>query len=103
MILQWKDGAVTLVAPGDFKSFKLVVEGSGGRNDVLSAFEGIAEFVDGRTAWVSQEALRRWPSQQGNAEWPKGIDAMIVKARPYGWIHDVSGAIKAHVEWVDAR
>jgi hypothetical protein len=103
MILQWKDGAVSLVAPGDFKSFKVVVEGGAvRRGDVLSAFQGIAEFVDDRTAWVSQEALRQWRSQRGDPQWQKGLDAMIAKARPYGWIHEASGAIKAHVEWSDA-
>ena len=103
MILQWKDGAVTLVAPGDFKSFKVVVEnGAVQRDDVLSAFRGIAEFADDRTAWVAQDALRHWPSQGGDPQWQKGLDAMIAKARPYGWIHEASGAIKAHVEWADA-
>ena len=103
MILQWKDGAVNLVAPGDFKSFKIVVEGGSARRaDVVSAFQGIAEFVDERTAWVSQEALRRWPSQRGDPHWGTGLDAMVAKARPYGWIHETSGAIKAHVEWAGA-
>jgi len=103
MVLQWKDGAVVLVAPGDFKAFKIVVEGGAARrDDVLSAFRGIAEFVDERTAWVAQDALRHWPSQRGDPQWQQGLDAMIAKARPYGWINEASGAIKAHVEWIDA-
>jgi hypothetical protein len=87
----------------NFRAFKLVVES--GRNkieDVRRAVAGKAELPDAETAWIFEDALRRWPGVENDNAWQQNLSAMIEKARPHGWIDDKRKAIKAHVEWVEA-
>ncbi|MEO8296239.1 MAG: hypothetical protein ABI574_00380 [Burkholderiales bacterium] len=103
MLLRWRQGAVTLEAPENFKAFKVVVESDAAQlSAVTPGFAGVATFADAQTAWVSQAALRAWPGLQADAAWLQGLDAMVAKARPFGWIDEASGAIRAHVEWAGA-
>lgn len=92
-------GAVVLLEEADdFKSFRVVI-GCGLKDPEAAgtAFEGIARFTDKRTAWVYERALRTWLGLTSDRAWQEGLDAMIVKARPFGWIDDEAHAIKAHV------
>jgi hypothetical protein len=84
----------------NFRAFKLVVEGGRDRLDhVRRATAGKAELPDADTAWIFEDALRRWPGIEQDAAWQQNLSAMIEKARPHGWIDDARKAIKAHVEW----
>jgi hypothetical protein len=94
------DRRVTLEDRGNFRAFKLVVEGR--REDidaVRRALLGTAELMDTDTAWVSQAALRGRSEVAQDTAWQQSFDAMVEKARPHGWIDDQRLAIKAHVEW----
>jgi hypothetical protein len=94
-------GEVTFEDRDNFRAFKLVAEGERVRFDaVRRALVGKAELPDADTAWILEDALRRWPGVESNAGWQQSFSAMIEKARPYGWIDDARKAIKAHVEWV---
>jgi len=85
----------------NFRAFKLVVEAERGEiEDVRRALAGKAELPDAETAWIFEDALRRWPSVAHDGGWQKNLSAMIEKARPHGWIDDARKAIKAHIEWV---
>ena len=85
----------------NFRAFKLVVEGTCDRLDVVrKATAGKAELSDPETAWIFQDALRRWPGVEHDAAWQQNFSAMIEKARPHGWIDDNRKAIKAHIEWI---
>lgn len=102
MKLRWTAGRVVLDEPEDFRSFKLVIEARDWQlAELASAFDGVATFDDRFTAWVTEAALRRWPGYEGRDSWQRGLDEMISKARPHGWIDKESGAIKAHVEWAE--
>jgi hypothetical protein len=93
-------GVVTLEDPGNFRAFKLVIEGGPAALDAARrALAGTAELPDRSTAWVFAAALRRRPEVAQDADWQKGFDTMIEKARPHGWIDEQRQAIKAHVEW----
>ena len=84
----------------NFRAFKLVVEGDRGRLDaVRRAIAAKADMPDAETAWIYQDALRRWPGVEQDRAWQQSFSAMIEKARPHGWIDDTRKAIKAHVEW----
>ena len=84
----------------NFRAFKLVVEGDRAQLDaVRRAVAGKAELPDADTAWIFEDALRRWPGVEHNATWQQNFSAMIEKARPHGWIDDSRKAIKAHIEW----
>jgi hypothetical protein len=87
----------------NFRAFKLVVEGDRGRLETIrSALAGKAELPDAETAWIDQDALRRWSGVERDEVWQQNFSAMIEKARPHGWIDDQRKAIKAHIEWVGA-
>jgi hypothetical protein len=94
-------GELTFEDRDNFRAFKLVAEGEPGKLDqIRSAVAGKAELPDAQTAWVFEDALRRWPGVAEHADWQRNFSAMIEKARPHGWIDDARKAIKAHIEWV---
>ncbi len=96
-------GDVLLEDRDNFRAFKLVVEGNRAALDaVRRAVAGKAELPDADTAWIFEEALRRWPDVAHDAAWQQNFSAMIEKARPHGWIDDARKAIKAHIEWAAA-
>jgi hypothetical protein len=95
------DRTVRLEDRGNFRAFKLVVEGNRDQLDgARSALAGTAELVDADTAWVLETALRGWPDVAHDAAWQQALTGMIEKAKPHGWIDAQRRAIKAHVEWV---
>jgi len=94
-------GELTFEDRDNFRAFKLVAEGEPGKLDqIRRAAAGKAELPDAQTAWVFEDALRRWAGVAENADWQSKFSAMIEKARPHGWIDDARKAIKAHIEWV---
>ena len=96
-------GGVEFEDRNNFRAFKLVVEGDrAGLDAARRAIAGKAELSDADTAWIYQDALRRWPGLENNAAWQHNFSVMIEKARPHGWIDDARKAIKAHIEWVSA-
>jgi len=95
------NGELSFEDRDNFRAFKLVVEASPDRLDaVRKAIADKAELPDAETAWIFQEALRRWPGAAHDAAWQQNFATMIEKARPHGWIDDARVAIKAHIEWV---
>ena len=68
---------------------------------VRKAFGKLATFSDASTGWVSPIEVRAWPAVKDDSAWQQGFDEMIRKTAPYGWIDPLTGAIKAHVEWVN--
>ena len=95
------DGRVALQERDDFRSFKLVIEGSPATLEAARrALAGTAELPDQAIAWVYEAALRRRPEVAQDAAWQTNLGAMIEKARPHGWIDDQRKAIKAHIEWM---
>jgi hypothetical protein len=95
-------GAVTLEDPGNFRAFKLVIEGGPSALDgARRALADMADVPDEATAWVFAAALRRRPEVAQDAEWQTNFDAMIEKAKPHGWIDERRNAIKAHIDWME--
>ncbi len=85
----------------NFRAFKLVIEGDQSELDAMrGAIAGNAELADAGTAWIFEDALRRWPGVEQDAAWQQNFSAMIEKARPHGWIDYLRGAIRANIEWI---
>jgi hypothetical protein len=96
------DKSVSLEDRGNFRAFKLVVEGRPEKLDeVRKTLTGVAELPDKDTAWISELALRQWPEVAQDAAWQQSLGTMIEKAKPHGWIDEQRKAIKAHVEWLE--
>ncbi len=94
-------GGLQLEDRDNFRAFKLVIEGQQAQLDAIrGALAGKAELADASTAWIFEDALRRWPEVENDAAWQQNFSAMIEKARPHGWIDDQRRAIKAHIEWI---
>ena len=93
-------GAVELRDENEFKSFKIVVEKSGADAAFIAGALGpVAKLdPDGKTAWVSQDALRTWQGKKQPAEWVAAFDKMVDAVRRFGWVRDEDKSVRAHVE-----
>ena len=95
-------GAPALRDPANFRAFKLVLHK--GRDTLAAAhaaFAGLATPEGEGHVWVSASALRARPEVAHDADWQSGFDAMVETARPHGWVHPETGAIRAHIEWAE--
>ncbi|HZT51756.1 MAG TPA: hypothetical protein VFA22_07480 [Stellaceae bacterium] len=94
------EGTVELKEPGDFKNFKIAVAKPGASPAFIAgALKGIAALeADGKTAWVSQDALRRWQGREQPADWLAAFDRMVESVRRFGWVRDSDKSVRAHVE-----
>lgn len=100
MELHWTEGRIMLAKPDDFKAFKVVVTGGKLRFvEVVQDFSGTARFDDELLCWVSQAGLQTLAGPAATPAWLAGMEAMVAKARPHGWIDEATGDIRAHVEW----
>lgn len=94
-------GRLSLSRAEDFRRFKVVMS-----DRAIGSFApGTADVApglslqDAQTAWVSCDWLRG--AGPDDADWRAGVDAMLDKARPMGWVSADGTAIKAHVEWLE--
>lgn len=98
MYLRLVDGRIDLLDPENFRAFKLVLTESVTLEEARRSFGPRAEIVDDQTAWIAEETLRTWPGREQDLAWQEKLSAMIEKARPHGWVHPETGAIRAHIE-----
>jgi len=84
--------------PGNFRAFSVRFEG--GFDPVAQAelLGRIAVRYDSEHAWISEAALRDWPSLKSEAWWQAGLTGMIAAVQKFGWIDNERRAIRAHVE-----
>lgn len=65
-----------------------------------SGLAGLADWTDATEAWISIAALQALPEAPADPAWREGLEAMIEKARPHGWVRATPvPAIKAHLVW----
>jgi predicted transcriptional regulator len=82
----------------NFRAFSVRIEGaleSAAQFDLLGR---IAVKQDGEHAWISERALRDWPSLKGEAWWQDGLTGMIAAVQKFGWIDNENHSIRAHIE-----
>lgn len=93
-------GEVALREPDDFRAFKIVVESGELSNAALAQrLEGIATLNDdGKTAWVSQDAVRRISPKGSSPDWLASFDKMVQSVKRFGWVDDAAGTVRAHIE-----
>ena len=94
------DAKVELREASDFKNFKIVVAQSGATGGFIAgALKGVAAVEpDGKTAWVSQAALRRWQGKDQPTDWIASFDKMVESVRRFGWVRDSDQSVRAHIE-----
>ena len=93
-------GGLELREPNDFKGFKVLVEKKGAsQGDIAAALKGVATLeADGKSAWVSQDALKCWKGQPQPAEWVASFDKMVEAVKKFGWVKEADRTVRGHIE-----
>jgi predicted transcriptional regulator len=84
--------------PKNFRAFSLRIEGGLDPAAQAELLGRIAVRYDSDHAWISEAALRDWPSLKAEAWWQDGLTGMIAAVQKFGWIDNESHAIRAHIE-----
>ena len=92
--------SVEIEDPMNFTAFSVLIEGT--MNTALQSelLGSVAASGDRKHAWVSEKALREWPSLKSEVWWQQGLSNMIAAVRKFGWIDQVNQSIRAHIEYV---
>ena len=95
-----KSGDIELREPNDFKGFKVLVEKPGASTaDIAAALKSLATLdPDGKSAWVSQNALKHSKAAPQTAEWAASFDKMVDSVKRFGWVNEADGTVRAHIE-----
>jgi len=59
----------------------------------------VAVSSDSEHAWISEKALREWPSLASEEWWQQGLSSMIAAVQKFGWIDQANQSIRAHIEY----
>ena len=83
----------------NFKAFSLRIEGRFDDPAVEAELLGrVAVSHDRDHAWISEQALREWPTLRSEAWWQDGLTGTIAAVRKFGWIDSANHSIRAHIE-----
>jgi predicted transcriptional regulator len=85
--------------PGNFRAFSVRIEGSLDGVTAAELLGRVAVSGDREHAWISEKALREWPSLKSEAWWQDGLSNMIATVQKFGWIDQASHSIRAHIEY----
>jgi predicted transcriptional regulator len=86
--------------PKNFKAFSVRIEGPIGVEVQAELLGRVAVSHDREHAWISEQALREWPSLKSEAWWQEGLSNMMAAVQKFGWIDQASQSIRAHIEYV---
>jgi len=81
----------------NFRAFSVRIEGS--MDPAVQAELGLVAVSSGdrEHAWISEGALREWPSLKSEGWWQDGLSNMIAAVQKFGWIDQASHSIRAHI------
>jgi predicted transcriptional regulator len=83
----------------NFKAFLVRIEGSMDSAMQAELLRRVAVSSDREHAWISEKALREWPSLTSEEWWQHGLSKMIVAVQKFGWIDQANQSIRAHIEY----
>lgn len=84
----------------NFRAFSVRIEGSMASARQAELLGSIAVSSDGEHTWVSEKALREWPTLKSEVWWQDGLSNMIAAVQKLGWIDQTNHSIRAHIEYV---
>ena len=91
--------SVEIDDPENFRAFSVCIEGameSALQSELLGR---VAVSSDREHAWISEKALREWPSLRSEEWWQQGLSSMIAAVQKFGWIDQANQSIRAHIEY----
>lgn len=83
----------------NFRAFSVRIEGSMDPAAQAELLSRVAVHSDREHAWISEQALRDWPSFASERWWQDGLSNMIAAVQKFGWIDQVNHSIRAHIEY----
>jgi hypothetical protein len=84
----------------NFRAFSVRIEGPFDDPALQAELLGrVAVSSDREHAWISEKALREWPSLASEAWWQEGLTNMIAAVQKFGWIDNANHSIRAHIEY----
>jgi hypothetical protein len=83
----------------NFRAFSLRIEGPMDPAAQAELLSRVAISSDREHAWISEKALRDWPSLASEGWWQDGLSNMISAVQKFGWIDQVNHSIRAHIEY----
>jgi hypothetical protein len=92
--------SVQIDDPKNFKAFSVRIEGAIDPAVQAELLGRVAVSSDNEHAWISEKALREWPSLKSEAWWQDGLSNMIASVQKFGWIDQANQSIRAHIEYV---
>jgi hypothetical protein len=89
-----------LQEPNDFRSFKVVVGGQDGRQDLSTVLAPIGWLDESGDAYLQIDAVRSLASgKKADPKWNASFDAMVRYAQEHGWVS--KDCLQAHCEFLD--
>ena len=85
--------------PRNFRKFSIRIEGSVDPGVQAELLGRVAMSSDAEHAWISEKALREWPSLKSEAWWQDGLSNMIAAVQKFGWINQANQSIRPHIEY----
>jgi predicted transcriptional regulator len=82
----------------NFRAFSVRIEGALDAAVQAELLGRIAVKHDREHAWISERALRDWPSLKSEPWWQDGLTGMIAAVQKFGWIDNENHSIRAHIE-----
>ena len=92
--------SVEIDDPRNFRAFSVRIEGPMASALQAELLGSVAVSSDGEHAWISEKALREWPTLKSEAWWQDGLSNMIAAVQKFGWIDQTNHSIRAHIEYV---
>jgi hypothetical protein len=92
--------SVEIDDPENFRTFSFRIEGSMDPA-VQAELLGLVAVSssDREHAWISEGALREWPSLKSEGWWQDGLSNIIAAVQKLGWIDQAHHSIRAHIEY----
>jgi predicted transcriptional regulator len=91
--------SVAIDDPRNFRAFSVRIEGRFDDPAALAELLGrVAVRSDLEHAWISEQALRDWPSLKAEPWWQDGLTNMIAAVQKFGWIDQDSRSVRAHID-----
>ena len=94
-----KSRSIEIDDPRNFRAFSVRIDGALDSAAQAELLGRIAVKHDKEHAWISEQALRDWPSLKTESWWQDGLTGMIAAVQKFGWIDNDSRSIRAHVEY----
>ena len=91
--------SVEIDDPQNFKAFSVRIEGAMEPAVQAELVGRVAPSSDREHAWISEKALREWPSLTSEPWWQDGLSNMMAAVQKFGWIDRANRTIRAHIDY----